>query len=145
MGSGLTVRVRREHGCAVVTVAGEVDIATVAQLRERLCSLAGSGVPVIADLDQVTFIDAAGVGALVGAASQATARGVSLRVVCARPRTRRLFRLTKADRYLPLARTVAEALQDIAAGEAVIGSVPSSPERSAPAWPHGRQDPDVPL
>jgi anti-sigma B factor antagonist len=126
MHSGLTVRVRRENGCVIIAIAGEVDIATAAQLRKRLSGLAASGAPVIADLDQVSFIDAAGLGALVGAASQAAARGASLRVVCDQPQTRRLFRLTKLDRHLPPARTVAEALRDVAAGQAMTGNVPSS-------------------
>src|SRR4249920_3495094 len=55
MNAGLTIRVRREPGCAIVTVAGEIDIATVARLRQRLNALADSGRPVIADLDQVGF------------------------------------------------------------------------------------------
>ena len=118
MGSALTVRVRREQGCAIITVAGEVDIATVAQLRERLAELAGSGCPLIADLDQVSFIDAAGLGVLAAAAGRSAAHGASLQVVCAQRRTRRLFRITKLDRYLAVSRTVADALEHITAGQA---------------------------
>jgi anti-sigma B factor antagonist len=66
---GLTVEVRHEPGhMLLVTVAGEVDIATVPRLRERLAALAASGRPLIVDLDRVTFIDAAGLGVLAGAA-----------------------------------------------------------------------------
>jgi hypothetical protein len=36
MGKALTIRVRRRRGYVEVAVAGEVDIATVARLRERL-------------------------------------------------------------------------------------------------------------
>jgi anti-anti-sigma factor len=117
MSSALTVRVRREQGCAILTVAGEVDIATVAQLRDRLSELAGSGCPLIADLDQVRFIDAAGLGALAAAAGRSAAHGTTLRVVCAQRRTRRLFRITRLDRYLAVSCTVAEALELIAAGD----------------------------
>jgi anti-anti-sigma factor len=42
-----------------VTVAGEVDITTATRLRERLLELAASGRPLVADLDQVRFIDSA--------------------------------------------------------------------------------------
>ena len=116
MGKALTIRARREPGYVVVTVAGEVDIATVAQLRERLAALAVSGVPLVADLDQVSFIDATGLGALVGAAREAAEHGTSLHVVCARPQTRRLFRVTGLDRQIPLARDLAEALHALEAG-----------------------------
>jgi len=57
---GLTVEVRQEPGHLLVTVAGEIDIATVPQLQERLAEPAASGQPLIVDLDRVTFIDASG-------------------------------------------------------------------------------------
>ena len=53
MGEAMTIRVRREQGYAVVAVAGEVDIATVTRLRERLFELGASGRPLVVDLDQV--------------------------------------------------------------------------------------------
>jgi anti-sigma B factor antagonist len=116
MAKALTIRARREPGYVIVSVAGEVDIATVARLRERLTALAVGGLPLVADLDQVSFIDATGLGALAGAARQAAAHGVSLHVVCSRPQTRRLFRVTGLDRQVPLARDLAEALGALEAG-----------------------------
>jgi anti-sigma B factor antagonist len=115
MARALTIRARREPGYVVVSVAGEVDIATVPRLRERLSALAEDGLPMVADLDQVSFIDATGLGALAGAARQATAHGSSLHVVCARAQTRRLFRVTGLDRQVPLARDLAEALRALEA------------------------------
>jgi anti-sigma B factor antagonist len=106
----LTVRVRRGPGHVLIAVAGEVDYASVAGLRVRLLRLAGTGHPLVADLDRVSFIDAAGLGALAGAARRAAAHGASLRVVCARPRIRRLFRVTGLDQVVPLAGTLDEAL-----------------------------------
>jgi anti-sigma B factor antagonist len=116
MAKALTIRTRREPGYVVVTVVGEVDIATVARLRERLSAVAVAGVPLVADLDQVSFIDATGLGALAGAAREAAAQGTSMYVVCARPQTRRLFRVTGLDRQMPLARDLAEVLHAIEPG-----------------------------
>jgi anti-sigma B factor antagonist len=115
MSSGtLATRVRREPGrIAVITVTGEVDIATVAVLRDRLFRLADTSRSVIVDLDQVSFIDAAGLGALVGTAHRADIHGASLQVVCDRPQTRELFRLAGLDRRLCLVRTRAEALRAV--------------------------------
>ena len=42
-------------------------------LHERLFELAASGRPLVADLDQVSFIDSAGLAALVGTAKRAAA------------------------------------------------------------------------
>jgi anti-anti-sigma factor len=49
-------------------MAGEMDIATVHQLRDWLAALATSGRPLIVDLDRVTVIDAAGLRVLATAA-----------------------------------------------------------------------------
>jgi anti-sigma B factor antagonist len=117
MDKALTIQARREPGYVLVTVAGEVDIATVARLRERLVALAAGGLPLVADLDQVSFIDATGLGALAGAARRAAAHGASLHVVCARPQTRRLFRVTGLDRQIPLVRDLAEALRALGMGQ----------------------------
>jgi anti-sigma B factor antagonist len=112
----LTIRVRREPGYVLVIVAGEIDIATVSQLRARLSALAAAGRPLVADLDQVSYVDAAGLGALAGAAKRAAAHGTTLHVVCAVRQIRRLFGITGLDHVIPLAGTLAEALQALAAG-----------------------------
>ena len=110
----LTVLVRHEPDYVLVTVAGEVDFASAAGLRERLFTLASAGRPLVADLDRVSFIDAAGLGVLAGAARQAAAEGTSLQVVCARRRVRRLFGLTQLDQAVPVAASLAEV--QVAAG-----------------------------
>jgi anti-sigma B factor antagonist len=112
----LTMQVWHQSGYSIITVAGEIDIVTVPGLRERLAVLADSGRPVIADLDQVSFIDAAGLHALAAAARLAAARGGSLHVVSAQHQVRRIFALTGLDRQLPLARTLAGALAGLPAG-----------------------------
>ena len=101
-----------------MAVAGEIDISTVTGLRECLFELAASGHPLLVDLDQVTFIDSAGLSVLVGTAKRAAAHGGSLYAACARPKIRKLFRLTGLDRRLPLARTLDEALDALMAARA---------------------------
>jgi anti-sigma B factor antagonist len=115
MGEALTIGARHDRGYPIVTVAGEIDIVTATRLREQLSELAADGCPLVADLDQVRFIDSAGLAALVGAANRAAAHGGSLHVVCARPQVRQLFRLTGLDRRLPPARTLDEALDALMA------------------------------
>ena len=104
----LSVLVRHEPDYVLVTVAGDVDFASAAGLRERLFTLASAGRPLVADLDRVSFIDAAGLGVLAGAARQAAAHGTSLQVVCTRRRVRRLFGLTWLDQAVPVAESLAE-------------------------------------
>jgi anti-sigma B factor antagonist len=115
MGDALTITVRSEHGAVIAAVTGEIDISTVAQLRERLFELADNGGTLIVDLNRVTFIDSAGLGALVGTARRAAAHGGSLHAICAQPQPRKLLWMTGVDRRIPLAATVDDVLMSQAA------------------------------
>jgi anti-sigma B factor antagonist len=109
MDQDLAIAVHRQLGHVLVTVVGEIDIATAPQLRAQLTGLAGTGQRVIVDLGQVRFSDAAGLGVLAGAAGQAAASGGSLLLAAARPQLRRLLAITGLDRHIPVTATVAEA------------------------------------
>jgi anti-sigma B factor antagonist len=121
MAGEVAMTIRSERGVVVAKVTGDIDVSTVTGLRERLFKLADSGQTLIVDLNRVTFIDSAGLGALVGAARRADAHGGSLHAVCARPQTRRLLWLTGVDRRIPLAATVDGALMFLAASRDAPG------------------------
>jgi anti-sigma B factor antagonist len=106
----LDIAVHSERGCVIATVTGEIDISTVGGLRERLFELAEGSEPLIVDLDRVTFIDSAGLGALVGTSRRAAEHGVALRAVCTQPQTRKLLWMTGVDRRIPLESSLDEAL-----------------------------------
>ena len=114
MGDALDITIRRERGVVIAAVTGGVDIFTVALLRECLFELADSGRTLIVDLNRVTFIDSAGLGALVGTARRAVEYGGSMHAVCARQQTRKLLWLTGVDRRIPLAATLDGALMSLA-------------------------------
>jgi len=124
MGDTLTITVRSERGVVIAAVTGEIDIATVPQLQQRLFELAVNGETLIVDLNRVTFIDSAGLGVLVGTARRADEHGGSLHAVCARPQTRKLLWLTGVDRRIPLTATVDGALMLMAASRDSSGSGP---------------------
>ena len=111
MDDPLTIEVRHEQDYVIVTAMGEIDISTVSRMRECLFDLAASGHPLVANLDQVSFIDSVGLAMLVGTANRAAAHGSSLQVACAPPKIRQLLRLTGLDRRIALPRTMDEALQ----------------------------------
>jgi anti-sigma B factor antagonist len=117
------IQVRHEPEYVLVTLAGEIDFAAVAALRQRLFALAGIGHPIVADLDGVSFIDAAGLGVLAGAARRAAIHGAALHVVCARRQTRRLVRLTRLDRVVVLSGSLDEALRLLPADQGVPAAV----------------------
>lgn len=82
-------------GCAILAAAGEIDVVTAPLLRERLAEFAAAGpVHLIADLSRVTFLDAAGLGALAGAGNEFRRAGGSLALVVTAPRVLCPFRVT---------------------------------------------------
>jgi hypothetical protein len=56
----LTITVRSERGVVIAAVTGEIDISTVAPLRERLFELADSGGTLIIDLKAYVHGEQAG-------------------------------------------------------------------------------------
>jgi len=82
----------------VVEVHGDLDMATVPALGERILELVSSGSRhFVVDLNGVTFIDSAGLGVLVGALKRVRAGGGTMRLVCRQPRVLRLLQLTGLD------------------------------------------------
>jgi anti-anti-sigma factor len=119
MGDVLDITVRRERGVVIAAVTGDVDISTVARLRECLFELADSSRTLIVNLNS-GHVHRFG-WALVGAVGRADAHGGSLHAVCARLPTRRLLWLTGVDRRIPLAATVDGALMFLAASRDARG------------------------
>jgi anti-anti-sigma factor len=77
-----------------VIVAGEVDLATRSEVTQAAAELNDAGRGDIAlDLDDVTFIDAAGVGAVVEVEDAQIERGTELHVWSANAFVRRVFAL----------------------------------------------------
>lgn len=52
-------------GNRVVRGTGDIDLASADEFRDALVAAAADGLPVVVDLSGVTFLDAAGVSALV--------------------------------------------------------------------------------
>lgn len=103
-----------EHGAgyAVVSVAGELDVATAPVLRDRLEETIqeGPGVLVV-DLLRVTFIDSTALGVLIGAQKESTAQGVELRLVVGEPRITKIFEITGLTDLFTIRSTREEAVE----------------------------------
>jgi anti-anti-sigma factor len=81
------------NGAHVVALAGELDVAAVPQLSLFLARLQGA---VRVDCTRLTFIDAAGIRALL----QASANGTDVELVRVSGRVRRLFEATHTTSLL---------------------------------------------
>ena len=81
--------------CAVLRVAGEIDVYTAPELRQRVIHLLDNGsLHIIADLCGVDFLDSTGLGALVGSLKRLRMRGGSLKLVTGGGRILQIFRIT---------------------------------------------------
>ena len=89
--------------CAVLRIAGEVDVYSAPQLRERVIQLLADGVRhVVADLREVDFLDSTGLGALVGSLKRLREQDGSLELVTGQERVMQVLRLTGLVRVFAL-------------------------------------------
>lgn len=113
----LSMATRTVRGYAVLEVAGEIDVYTAPQLRERLIALVEGGArQVIVDLGRVEFLDSTGLGVLVGALKRLRVVGGELLLVCAQERLLKIFRITGLDRVFALFDSVETATESSTAG-----------------------------
>jgi len=99
--------------CAVLQVAGEIDVYTAPLLREHVIRLVDDGARhLIADLRGVTFLDSTGLGVLVGSLKRLRSHGGSLSVVINTDRILRLFRITGLASVFALHPSLQEAVSE---------------------------------
>ena len=101
-----------EHGDrAVLSVQGEVDVATAPQLRERLVELVGRGErDVILDLDSVGFLDSTGLGVIVGCLKRARSHDRDLQLVCTNRPILKVLEITGLTKVFTIHDSVEAAL-----------------------------------
>ena len=97
----------------VITLSERVDTNSAPNLRLEFRSLLDRGaVDFIVDLVRVTFLDSAGLAALVQLLKQARAGGGNVRIVMpADPNVRRIFSLTRFDAIFDLHTSISDAAQ----------------------------------
>lgn len=95
--------VRRRGGVALVRLTGDLDAYTAVAFRTDLHDATEAEAQlVVVDLTAITFIDSAGLGALVGAHRRMRERGGLLRIVRPPRLVHRAFELTGLDEVLDL-------------------------------------------
>ena len=79
---------------------GDLDLVSAVSLRHLIGEVLRPGLEVVIDLQNVSFIDAVGLSALVGSVRRARAVGGRARISNPQPRVQSLFRLVGIDRLL---------------------------------------------
>jgi anti-anti-sigma factor len=84
----------------VLSVTGEIDLASLPQLRTEVRRLADDAAPFMIDLTDCDFIDSLGIGVLVGAARRARDAGREFCVVAPTDPVARLLHLSRIDEII---------------------------------------------
>jgi anti-sigma B factor antagonist len=94
---------RAEGDRAWITLRGELDLATVDEVRDRLDALRAAGRPVVLDLDHLTFMDSTGIRLVLEAVRHSDRDGWRFEVTRGSTSVRRIFASARIDDRLPYA------------------------------------------
>ena len=87
----------------LVTLSGELDLASVEELRAALSDMAGRARAVVVDVSRVSFIDSTALAALLASNDELSSGGVAMIVACPpASAVRRLLTMTSLDDRLSL-------------------------------------------
>ena len=100
-------------GAVIVTLAGDLDIASAPAARERLLSLLRPGAcRLVIDMSAVRYADASGLAVLVSTKRRAILLGGELRLAALQPKVAGVLTATGLSRYLAAYPTVRAAVAD---------------------------------
>jgi len=100
----------------VVAAAREIDLTNAESLRDALLSALNSGaLGLVVDMTATTFIDSAGVTALVRASRRAGASEATIRLAATAPAVLRVLDLVGLDQRIEVHPSVAEAVASLPA------------------------------
>jgi anti-sigma B factor antagonist len=115
-------------GTVIVTLAGDLDIASAPAARERLLSLLRPGAcRLVIDMSAVQYTDASGLAVLVSTKRRAILLGGELRLAALQPEVVRVLTATGLSRHLAAYPTVQAAVADRKPGgrTALLGTSPA--------------------
>ncbi|MET7350792.1 anti-sigma factor antagonist [Streptomyces mirabilis] len=105
------LRVRLDRGHTVLEFHGEIDIVAALEITPYLDAETGHPEPqIVIDLRPVEFFDCSGLRLLYRARSRVLDRGGRLHLVCTRPLTLRVLKVTDLARLLPPSTSLDAAL-----------------------------------
>ncbi len=108
--------------------AGEIDLTNADSLRDALLSALNAGaLGLVVDLTATTFLDSAGVTALVRASRRAVASETTVRLAVTAPSVLRVLNLVGIDRLLEVHPSVTDAVASLPGQVTVIDSSTHSP------------------
>jgi anti-anti-sigma factor len=109
----LSLSTDTSEGLAVVRVAGDLDLSTIATFEHELEPSLTAAL-VVVELTGCTFLDSSALRTLVRAQRRVDEAGGRLVLVAPSQPARRVLDLATLDRFIPVAATVEEAVNSVA-------------------------------
>jgi len=138
---GFTIRTTTMGGvdASWIAVKGELDLATAQQAREATEVAAQVSSPLVLDLSECSFLDSAGLRAVLYAYElMAAVKQRTMVIVGANPQVSAMLALTGFDVHIRVFPTRPEALAWLKRQEA---AAPLAPQASSDLQPNGRRPP----
>ncbi|MEA2067804.1 MAG: STAS domain-containing protein [Verrucomicrobiota bacterium] len=110
----MLVTCTKANGIGVVQVSKAMTAATVDAFRDQLASWQEAEVDVknyIINLEQVDFMDSAGLGTLIAVLKRVTERGGDMKIACLQKKPRMVFEITRAYKVFEIYDTLDDALK----------------------------------
>jgi anti-anti-sigma factor len=99
---------------AIVSASGEIDIINAEGLRDVLLTALNAGASaLVVDMTSTTFLDSAGVTALVRATRRAAAADAALRLAVTAPSVLRVLNLVGIDRLIEVYPGIPDAMASL--------------------------------
>ncbi|WP_433331522.1 STAS domain-containing protein [Spirillospora sp. CA-294931] len=110
------IQLMNHDRCALVRVRGDIDVVSRTRFEEGLFEAVDAGPSMVVDMRQVTFCDSTGLNAIVAANRRALERGGHIALIALPPRVERVFRVTGIDKFVPIYKTLREAVAALPSG-----------------------------
>lgn len=93
----------------VITVSGEVDLASSPQLDDAIISALNAGAKAVAiDLTDVSFMDSSGLGVIVRGLKRCREAEIDLDLVITNERVLKVFGITGLDQVIPIHSSISD-------------------------------------
>ncbi len=97
-----SIEERRYDGTVVLTLRGDLDLASADVVNARLDELRAAGTPALLDLDELDFMDSSGLRLVLDAAEASDKSGWEFSLTHGPDQVRRLFESTRVTERLPI-------------------------------------------
>lgn len=104
----------KEQGVGIIEVDGDLTAASVDSFRDQLTKwqLVENDVKnYVLNLQQVDFMDSAGLGTLIASLKRVTERGGDMKIACLQKKPRMVFEITRAYKVFEIYDSVDDALK----------------------------------